>query len=75
MGGFIHLTNDAVQKYSKDYGKYEKGNKLSYADFQVYLDEKHGKGAYVFSQVLERMKKVATDAIKAAYLIIDPKRR
>lgn len=26
----IHLTNDAVQKYCKEYGKYEKGNKLSY---------------------------------------------
>lgn len=22
LGGYIHLTNDAVQKYSKDYGKY-----------------------------------------------------
>ena len=26
----IHLTNDAVQKQQSDYGKYEKGNKLSY---------------------------------------------
>ena len=29
----VHLTNDAVQKESEDYGKYEKGNKLSYDDF------------------------------------------
>lgn len=29
----IHLTNDAVQKNSDDYGKYEPGNKLSYDDF------------------------------------------
>lgn len=34
----IHLTNDAVQKKSDDYGKYENGNKLSFADFQRYLD-------------------------------------
>ena len=27
---YVHLTNDAVQKYGKDYGKYEKGNKVSY---------------------------------------------
>ena len=33
----IHLTNDAIQKYLPEYGKYEKGNKLSYADFQKYL--------------------------------------
>ena len=26
----IHLTNDAVQKNSADYGKYESSNKLSY---------------------------------------------
>ena len=27
----IHLTNDAVQKNLPDYGRYEKGNKLTYA--------------------------------------------
>lgn len=26
----VHLTNDAVQKYAGDYGKFEKGNKISY---------------------------------------------
>jgi hypothetical protein len=30
---FVHLTNDAVQKKSEDYGKYENGNKVSFADF------------------------------------------
>ena len=34
---FIHLTNDAVQKFSQDYGKYENGNKMSLQDFQKYL--------------------------------------
>lgn len=29
----IHLTNDAVQKHSEDYGKYESANKLSFTDF------------------------------------------
>ena len=33
----IHLTNDAVQKYLPEYGKYEKGNKISYEEFQKYL--------------------------------------
>lgn len=28
--GSVHLTNDAVQKNLPDYGKYEKGNKISY---------------------------------------------
>jgi tubulin--tyrosine ligase len=30
---YIHLTNDAVQKNSMDYGKYENGNKMSLHDF------------------------------------------
>ena len=34
----IHLTNDAVQKKGEDYGKYENGNKISFGDFQKYLD-------------------------------------
>jgi len=35
----IHLTNDAVQSKTDDYGKYETGNKLSFPDFQKYLDQ------------------------------------
>jgi hypothetical protein len=30
---YVHLTNDAIQKHSEDYGKYEMGNKMSYPDF------------------------------------------
>mmetsp|Transcript_26778 Transcript_26778/g.25803 ORF Transcript_26778/g.25803 Transcript_26778/m.25803 type:complete len:171 (+) Transcript_26778:163-675(+) len=35
----IHLTNDAVQKKADDYGRYEVGNKVSFKEFQSYLDE------------------------------------
>ena len=35
---YIHLTNDAIQKKSDDYGKFENGNKISYLEFQKYLD-------------------------------------
>lgn len=28
--GSVHLTNDAVQKNLPEYGKYEKGNKITY---------------------------------------------
>lgn len=37
----VHLTNDAVQKRDKGYGKYEPGNKMSYNEFQHYLDRYH----------------------------------
>lgn len=35
---FIHLTNDAIQSQNDTYSKYEKGNKVSYTQFQKYLD-------------------------------------
>jgi hypothetical protein len=35
---FIHLTNDAIQKQADDFGKFETGNKMSYGDFQRYLN-------------------------------------
>ena len=34
----IHLTNDAIQKYSYNYGKYEPGNKLTYSELQRHFD-------------------------------------
>ena len=34
----IHLTNDAVQKKSDEYGRYESGNKLTFSEYQHYLD-------------------------------------
>jgi hypothetical protein len=40
---FIHLTNDAIQKYSDNYGKFESGNKVSYQDFQKFLDNNYQK--------------------------------
>jgi len=36
---FAHLTNDAIQKNSEDYGKFEPGNKISYQKFDNYLVE------------------------------------
>lgn len=45
---FIHLTNDAIQKKSELYGKYEPGNKLSYTNFQRYLDQNHPQKKYSF---------------------------
>ena len=37
----VHLTNDAVQKRAVTYGKHEPGNKMSYNEFQNYLDRYH----------------------------------
>lgn len=34
---YVHLTNDAVQKNSEDYGKFEEGNKVSYSKLNKYI--------------------------------------
>ena len=70
----IHLTNDAVQKKSDDYGKFESGNKLSYADFQKYLDSIDVK-CNIVKEIVPQLKKIATDTIKAVSRKLDPHRR
>ena len=37
---FIHLTNNAVQQHSKQYGNFENGNQLSFDAFRNILKEK-----------------------------------
>ena len=55
--GKVHLTNDAVQKLMPDYGKYEKGNKLSYDEIHSYLSRLYGFKNYHFKDIiLPKMK-------------------
>ena len=73
---FIHLTNDAIQKNSEEYGKYEDGNKLSYRDFQRYLDfHCSDKRINFINDVVPDIKNLIKDTIKAVYMKIDPNRR
>ncbi|CAD8162780.1 unnamed protein product [Paramecium octaurelia] len=65
----IHLTNDAVQKYSEDYGKFEKGNKISFEEFKKYITPEK------FNQVYQKMKQIALDQFKAAAELLDPLKR
>ena len=72
----IHLTNDAVQKFSEDYGKFEMANKLSYTDFQRYLDAHHKDSPINFSQqILPQLKSLVKDSIQAVYLKLDKSHR
>lgn len=68
----IHLTNDAVQKNGTFYGRHEEGNKLSYIEFQRYLDHYFPEEKISFAEhIYPKMKAIATDAIKATYLKLD----
>ncbi|EAS02300.2 tubulin-tyrosine ligase family protein (macronuclear) [Tetrahymena thermophila SB210] len=73
---FIHLTNDAIQKDCEEYNKFEPGNKLSYFEFQRYLDIWYSDQKYnLYSQILPKMKAIATDSIRATFLKLDPQRK
>lgn len=48
----IHLTNDAIQKKCPNYGKFDPGNKMSYNEFQVYLDKHCGEVGVCFERDL-----------------------
>lgn len=55
MSKYVHLTNDAVQKYSDDYGKYEPANKVSFADLDKYLKKTHNYDQF-YSEIYLRIK-------------------
>ncbi|EAS02045.3 tubulin-tyrosine ligase family protein (macronuclear) [Tetrahymena thermophila SB210] len=72
----IHLTNEAVQKRGEDFGKFENGNKLSYAEFQKYIDSTYPKENYNFmQQIYPQMKQLAYDSVCSVYTKIDKKKR
>lgn len=79
-GSSVHLTNDAIQKYLPNYGKYEKGNKLSYDELEAYIKKKsskHGFYTHIYPQMkvfLVSIQKIAIDIIKASANYLDPKK-
>ena len=67
---FIHLTNDAIQKKWSEYGKYESNNKLSFMDFQKYLEKKYPEQfesgeAWFYTSMYPKIKKLVADSFKA----------
>jgi hypothetical protein len=72
----VHLTNDAIQKKADDYGKFENGNKLSYVDFQNYLDKHYLDLSIDFERdILIQIKKLTADCFKGVWGKIDPLKR
>lgn len=73
---FVHLTNDAVQKKAQDYGKFEAGNKISYNEFQQYIDKTFPNLNVSFDRdIRTQMNKVSADIFRACHGKLDPKRR
>jgi len=71
----IHLTNDAVQKKSDEYGRFESGNKLSFGEYQAYLERNHADRNINFRlHIFAQIKQIMTDTFRATHKIIAPTR-
>ena len=54
---FVHLTNNAIQKFGKDYGKFEDGNQMSFGQFQEYIETEYAsKNVSLYRDLLPQIK-------------------
>ena len=71
---FVHLTNDAIQTHSEDYGKYETCNKISFLDFEKYLESNYLHGSF-YEKIFPKIKRLVRDTFSCAFTKIDPNLR
>jgi len=62
-----HLTNDAVQKFSKTYGKFESGNKLNMVEWQEQInrDYPHAAKDIVASRIMPEVVRLTALSLAA----------
>lgn len=53
---YVHLTNYSVQKYNKEFSKYEEGNEVSFDDFQTYLNIEFERKINIERDILPKIK-------------------
>lgn len=63
-----HLTNDAVQKHAKSYGKFESGNKLDFEEWQETINNDYPNAPpdVVNGMIFPEIKRLTTLSIVAA---------
>ena len=66
----IHLTNNAIQKEGKTYGKYEKGNQLSFEYFQ-----NTEVGNEKFENIVQQMKDLIIHSVSSVKHKLNPYNR
>ena len=71
---FVHLTNNAVQKNSPEYGCHEDGNQLSFNEFKRIL-HKSGKQVDFEVDILQKMKYLCAVTLTTIKKKINPNRR
>jgi len=64
---FIHLTNNCLQQFGDNYGKFEDGNTLSFEVLQQYIDETFpDKKISLAEHIVPRIKDLILDTVFAA---------
>jgi hypothetical protein len=61
---YVHLTNNAVQKHSNNYGSYEKGNQLSFDDIEAVFQQMEDRNVTVGGDISETTGSVLTNKAK-----------
>ncbi|CAD8109961.1 unnamed protein product [Paramecium primaurelia] len=61
LNQYVHLTNNAIQKYSPNYGKLEDGNQLSFDQAAIYFKN---KGDF-YKQIVENIKQISLKAFQS----------
>ena len=69
---FVHLTNDAVQKNSANYGMFEDSNKLSYDNFQNYINQNMTQKLNFKETVVPKIRNIVKDTILATHMKMNP---
>lgn len=62
---YIHLTNNAVQKNSQNYGQHEEGNQLGFKEFLKYMKDQDPR--FDIAEMHEQIE----EAIKISFLSIE----
>jgi hypothetical protein len=76
LNPLVHFTSDSVQEGGPDYGLYEPANKLTYNDFERYLQTVDPYEPHSFQdEIVPQMKQITIDLVLASYKSLDPHRR
>ena len=68
---FIHLTNYSLQKYNKNFSKYEIGNEISFETFQNFLDTSEHKNFNFKECIIPKFKEIIELTAKASKTVIN----
>lgn len=72
---YIHLTNNAIQLNSANYGKFERGNQMSFEDLRSYLRQEKNQKVKFDEIVYPRMMQLIKMAFASAANSINANRR